>query len=737
MTAGMRPSLALHREPEKSGWEVALNVPLKMMYWLVSPFLTHCLYIDVLQLIAGTLVLLTAAVKAEAWSPFVMGGDTKIKGMVWCPRKSTTCVNPKDWVQVLMVVLARGSAGAMYVVFFLCSATTMHSTATWLGRRARVRLCDGLFGGQARDVHIRAGKVLARLALLHGVAHYIRYICREEARAASKVPMVILGVISTAAFGAIHPLLTCVRRNVIKLYGEDAMSFEKTMRYFHHVTVIVGLLTGVAHHWRLAIIGSVLFVLWSLDKLYLIIYRSFIIESPHLAVCGRADEPGGGVLVTFQNPKSGFDFETGDYVRVRFPWMPGHHGKEYHPFSIAPVSVGKLSDRSMLYLQVEGDWTKAMKETVAARGNGNSLPMLLVGPFASPFNGSFMHQYLLLVASGIGITPSLSVLARLGKNRHVCVLWICRDVELVRLYADYLHPECGLCEQAIVHITTATPETLPQDLPGITLKAGRPDIEAVTRRIVTGGDGSFDVDTYDDRESSSHAIVPIFTDLDKTAPLEAVNEDNEPNTGATQDIVTETNTVTATNSSATDVVPDLPAGKDDIESGRPSGFREWTESEAGRPSKVVADKPKENPRNCGPQRTDSVLRGSIGTNERISFSQKFLRAMSKKTSSQGSRIPNIFRTESTDYGFRASSASETETLGSAGRQRKTSLRSPLPRLRSPQWHNERCFEDVPVVGHEWKGLYGGGSIKIVDTLEHVCTETGASFESEVFQDMLR
>lgn len=196
----------------------------------------------------------------------------------------------------------------------------------------------------------------------------------------------------------------------------------------------------------------------------------------------------------------GFAYETGDYVKISFPWLPNEKLKhQWHPFSIAPVSIGNhLKTKLMLYLQVEGDWTEHVHECVMRTGNGYSRPLILCGPFASPFNASIMHDYLFLVASGIGITPSLSVLARLGKYRHICVLWMSRDAELIKLYSEYVNPANGICTEAVVHLTSARNEAdatrLTNEVAPVTVKHGRPNIKALARQLLTGGTGSFSLE---------------------------------------------------------------------------------------------------------------------------------------------------------------------------------------------------------------------------------------------------
>ncbi|KAJ8605083.1 hypothetical protein CTAYLR_000355 [Chrysophaeum taylorii] len=494
---------AARRRPTSCCWWwpfAAWRLPKRV----VAPFTTTSQVANALQVVCGACCLFGTVVDLNMYSPYQENNEVSVVRLVWCPRRFT-CVDPTSAIQVACLVVSRFSAGAMYAVLALLTASTAHSCSTWLGRRARLRLSGGLFGGaQARHVHVRAGVVFARLSLVHGVAHVVRWLARRELKSAMRAYMAIAGAVAVVAFCAIPWLVTVVRLGV---------SFETTMKFSHHAVLSVGLVSAMAHHRRLAVVASILAVFWTLDRLHLVLFRSYVIESPHLTACCGSP---GGVLVTFPNPR-GFCYETGDYVKISFPWLcPQKKGSQWHPFSIAPVGVGALKTKSMLYLQVEGDWTRTVYDHVRRTANGYARPMCLCGPFASPFNSSIMHDYLLLVASGVGITPSLSVLARLGPYRHICVLWMSRDADLVTLYSDYINPKNGLCAEALVHLTGKAAagnddnrlDAADNGASVLRITRGRPDVEAVTRRILANGTGSFFVSATDlEVDPGSNGIV--------------------------------------------------------------------------------------------------------------------------------------------------------------------------------------------------------------------------------------
>jgi ferredoxin-NADP reductase len=56
----------------------------------------------------------------------------------------------------------------------------------------------------------------------------------------------------------------------------------------------------------------------------------------------------------------------------------------------------------------------------------------LAGPFPSPYHFGSDFDNVVLVASGIGITPAIAFLAKYREEKSIAVIWICRDPSLVR-----------------------------------------------------------------------------------------------------------------------------------------------------------------------------------------------------------------------------------------------------------------------------------------------------------------
>ena len=127
-------------------------------------------------------------------------------------------------------------------------------------------------------------------------------------------------------------------------------------------------------------------------------------------------------------------------------------------------------------------------------------PVWICGPFQSPYSSTFKYDNLLLVASGIGITPALSVLAThksAAKGvRTVSMIWICRDPTLIEFHLGQhdFDPE-GF---TLIYYTGKKKLELPSQLePNVRVIFKRPSLESLVPALIdatTHGTGLTETD---------------------------------------------------------------------------------------------------------------------------------------------------------------------------------------------------------------------------------------------------
>ncbi|XP_036779147.1 NADPH oxidase 4 isoform X2 [Manis pentadactyla] len=108
-----------------------------------------------------------------------------------------------------------------------------------------------------------------------------------------------------------------------------------------------------------------------------------------------------------------------------------------------------------VHLKIVGDWTERFRDLLLPPPSQDSeiLPFIqsrnypnlyIDGPFGSPFEESLNYEVSLCVAGGIGVTPFASILNTLlddwkpYKLRRLYFIWVCRDIQSFRWFADLL-----------------------------------------------------------------------------------------------------------------------------------------------------------------------------------------------------------------------------------------------------------------------------------------------------------
>uniref|UniRef100_A0A7S0XKJ8 FAD-binding FR-type domain-containing protein n=2 Tax=Erythrolobus madagascarensis TaxID=708628 RepID=A0A7S0XKJ8_9RHOD len=111
-----------------------------------------------------------------------------------------------------------------------------------------------------------------------------------------------------------------------------------------------------------------------------------------------------------------FEFKPGQYAEIRIPEISRF---EWHPFTIAspPSDVGTIT----FFIKAAGRWTTALydlAESESLDGDAGSrvLEAEMRGPFGAPAESFSLYPHVVLVGTGIGVTPLLSIWLSLAKN---------------------------------------------------------------------------------------------------------------------------------------------------------------------------------------------------------------------------------------------------------------------------------------------------------------------------------
>eukprot|EP00475_Leptophrys_vorax_P035025 TRINITY_DN5728_c0_g4_i1.p1 TRINITY_DN5728_c0_g4~~TRINITY_DN5728_c0_g4_i1.p1 ORF type:complete len:675 (-),score=152.69 TRINITY_DN5728_c0_g4_i1:32-2011(-) len=198
----------------------------------------------------------------------------------------------------------------------------------------------------------------------------------------------------------------------------------------------------------------------------------------------------GAVRVRF--PKNWLaSYTVGQYVFVNFPQIGF---LEWHPFTLAS---GPDENCSEIMIKSLGDHTRKLMHAAQSR---ETLWIRVDGPYGNwPFN-FFRYKCAVLVAGGVGVTPSIATirhiynLHRSSQNEvepylsDLFFIWSCKSEQEYEWYkADV---EAAIEKSALknqkyptlhLHIHVTSPKD-PENLPAY-LKSGRPDVSAVFDRV--------------------------------------------------------------------------------------------------------------------------------------------------------------------------------------------------------------------------------------------------------------
>jgi hypothetical protein len=112
-------------------------------------------------------------------------------------------------------------------------------------------------------------------------------------------------------------------------------------------------------------------------------------------------------------------------------------------------------------------------------------PAFVVGPFLSPFSSPAMDsEFLVAVASGIGVTPAISLIKQYNStSRRLNLVWICRDAGLVEHLLQNI--EFGTNGYTLIYYTGRRSLVIDNLPPNVFIFNGRPNLEKSISGIIS------------------------------------------------------------------------------------------------------------------------------------------------------------------------------------------------------------------------------------------------------------
>jgi respiratory burst oxidase len=287
----------------------------------------------------------------------------------------------------------------------------------------------------------------------------------------------VTGVVMVAIMVVAYPL-TLVRRRRFNVFYSS-----------HHLLLIM--LVIMCIHGTASMLEPYRSLAWTIGPLSIYVLFRLLREAPSLSrasLLSAQFKPGGVVQLRLSKPRSWGGTHVHKAGMMAMVKVPQLSSLEWHPFSLTSLPS---DDYLEFHIKIAGDWTTKLCERLVAadppaspslpvaanadkdtdqrndveapppseyfpRSNspglrnelppavGSSLAFLVDGPMSSATQSWADHAAVVLIGSGIGITPAISVLRQVGASsilpatKRVYFFWVVRNAECLGWFAQDL-----------------------------------------------------------------------------------------------------------------------------------------------------------------------------------------------------------------------------------------------------------------------------------------------------------
>eukprot|EP00752_Nemacystus_decipiens_P012303 g10908.t1 len=335
-----------------------------------------------------------------------------------CPYTVICATAP---VELALLTASRLSAGILYAsltfsILSKCYATRSYLHHSWLGAVLDLE--------PSHDVHMYFGYLTLAAGFEHGILHCIRFTVANQAW--------IIYETDTGRSGMVACLLLLPIVLPMKFdFFKKKMTFQT--RKNMHMLFLALLVALCFHSVHFRFVGSALLVWYVLDRFYFTTKQTFLIDRPVFEAVGR------GTMVGLDLPE-GYTFKAGSYIYVNSPAISR---AEWHPFSI--IQVPGKTPKAAFYAEAVGDWTQELFRLGLGQPR---LPLWITAAQPSLMERSIYYDNLVLMCTGAGITPAVSIIERFANRKNIHLMWITRDSGMVALFEKQLRKV-----NSTVHVT--------------------------------------------------------------------------------------------------------------------------------------------------------------------------------------------------------------------------------------------------------------------------------------------
>lgn len=334
-------------------------------------------------------------------------------GIEWCicARPTVDALTP---FQLFCLANSRLAAYTLYPLYIIMFLSMARNLLAWLQHTV---IAEYVPLTSLHYLHSWAGTWIGIVIMWHGLWHMIRWGVQGNLRN-------LLFDNQTGLTGLVSLVITPIVVWPMRIrWLRQRVSFEIRKRLHYLSWVWAASIAFHAPQTDIVYIVGISLLIYLVDWFYGVFVTTF------LAPSARFVRLESFVMIRVLKPE-GFQMKgSGGFCYLCVPWISK---LEWHAFSSFKDPFDK--DYICFCISDAGDWThklhQAVSEPIYRR-------LWIYGPFPSPFETASDNDHIISIASGVGITPALSVIHSLADTRKMHLVWICRDASMLEFMIDY------------------------------------------------------------------------------------------------------------------------------------------------------------------------------------------------------------------------------------------------------------------------------------------------------------
>lgn len=399
--------------------------------------------------------------------------------------------------QMVLLGLSRFSGYFMYPAIVSVFWTKLRATQSFISKTPLNVFCYQ----DTHRLHVYCGWVIFIDGCLHTTFHLTRWALQGNLRS-------LLTTHPSGITGSIVIISTCIIVLPMTVF-KRVMKFEmrKYAHYLFWVFCIAMTFHAPFHSFPnggfCAFIFPTLLLSYCLDALYVKCFMSERINTVDYKVLGQS-----GVELTMPVSQRFQDgMLSGGFGYIMLPWVDKH---QWHAFSLYE-NPRDPSCRHM-FIAKAGDWTSKVHRKTEICTN-TSRPLWISGPFPSPYNNAIDFDNMILVASGIGITPALSAIEANRDSRRINLIWAVREASMLVFFLE----NAKLDTKGLNLIFYTGKESLPESIENyhsnqthahIKIIKERPNLSHLIPNIITFVDKGMELWSAEKKKEMENSVCP-------------------------------------------------------------------------------------------------------------------------------------------------------------------------------------------------------------------------------------